>query len=148
MRSYDLPGGTFGLTAEEAQMAVRKMRADALGDPSHPLLNGNHPQHQDFVRFSSELTKIILQDESDQQDALQAEKLSDARAIVGDLLPAESMARGKKLLKTPGFLDGKMPSEERAALQKEIDSCFLVGCQPEPELNTPAETEDDDDDLS
>jgi len=147
MRSYDLPGGTFGLTAEEAQMAVRKMHADVRGDAEHPLMNQNHPQHQDFLKFSTQLHKIILENESDAKDAAAAQKLEDARVVTGDLTAAEALARGRELLKTPGYLDARMESKERAALQKEIDSLFLVGCQ-EPEPSTPAETEDDDDDLS
>jgi len=147
MRSYDVLGGTFGLTAAEAQMAVRKMHADVLADKEHPLLFLGHPQHADFVRFSSQLTKIILQDEADQQDALKAEKLEDARAVTGDLTAQQCLDRGRALLKTKGYLDGTMPEAERAELKKQIDAAFLCGCQ-ESEPSTPAETEDDDDDLS
>jgi hypothetical protein len=145
MRSYDVPGGTSGLTAAEAKMAVNKLHADARSDLEHPLLTGSHPQHQDFVRFSSELHRIIIQDEADQQDAAAAAKLEAARAIVGDRTPAESLARGRELLKTPGYLDGKMEPKERAALKRQIDAAFLVGCQePEPEPST-EEMENSDD---
>jgi len=146
MKSYDLPESD-SLTAAEAQMAVRKMHADARGDAEHPLMTQNHPQHQDFIKFSSQLTRIILQDEADQQDALKAERLEDARAVTGDLTPGECFARGKTLLKTKGYLvdDGTMSSEARAALKKEIDAMFLCGCQePEPSPLEEMETDADE----
>jgi len=138
MESYPVPSDPAGMTSEEAGAVLRQMYADGL---EHPLFDQNHPQHRDYVAYSTRLRRLIIQDESDQQDALQAQKLEDARAEVGDLTPAECMARGRALLKTKGYLDGTMESKERAALQKEIDSCFLVGCQ-EPEPN-PDEMEND-----
>ena len=146
MESYPVPSDPAGMTSEEAGAVLRQMYADGL---EHPLFDQNHPQHRDYVAYSTRLRRLILQDESDQQDALQAEKLEAAREVTGDLSSTECLARGKALLKTKGYLvdDGTMSSEARAALKKEIDAMFLCGCQ-EPEPSTPAETEDDDDDLS
>lgn len=141
MRSYDPPPETDDLTAKQAQAAVHKMHADVLADKEHPLLSGSHPQHGDFVKFSTQLHRIIIEAEADQQDALQAEKLEDARAEVGDLTSQQCLDRGKMLLATPGYLDGSMPQAERAKLKKEIDACYLVGSQPE--TSTPDETEND-----
>lgn len=150
MRSYDVPGGTSGLTAAEAKMAVNKLHADARSDLEHPLLTGNHPQHQDFLKFSTQLHRIICEAEADAKDAAAAAKLEDARAVTGDLTPAECMAHGRALLKTKGYLDGKMEPEARAELKKQIDAAFLVGCQepepePDPEPSTPEEEEIPDD---
>ena len=142
MRSYDPPPETDCLTAKQAQAVVHKMHADVLADPAHPLLNGAHPQHADFVRFSSQLHRIICEADAEAKDAAAAEKLEAARAVTGDLTAQQCLDHGRALLKTKGYLDGRMEPKERAALQKEIDSCFLVGCQPEPsteEMETDAD---------
>ncbi|MCX5653710.1 MAG: hypothetical protein NTY65_03545 [Planctomycetota bacterium] len=143
MRSYDPPDDPCDLTAEQAQRALNKMHADALSDKEHPYLNGNHPQNGDFSDYARRLHTIIATAESEEQDALEAEKFAAALEETGDLTPAECLARGRELLKTKGYLDGSLPQEERAALRKEIDAFFLVGCQ-EPE---PPEDEEISDDL-
>jgi hypothetical protein len=144
MQSYDPPPETDGLTPEQAQAAVHKMHADVLADKEHPLLTGGHPQHADFVRFSSQLHRVILEAEADAKAAVAAQKLEDARAVTGDRTPAACMAHGRALLKTKGYLDGTMPEAERAELKKQIDAAFLCGCQ-EPEPSPLDETEIDDD---
>jgi len=142
MKSYPVPSDPAGMTSEEAGAVLRQMYADGL---EHPLFDQNHPQHRDYVAYSTRLRRLIIQDESDQQDALQAQKLEDACEVTGDLSSTECLARGKALLKTKGFLDGTMPEAERAELKRQIDSLFLVGCQePEPEPST-EEMENSDD---
>jgi hypothetical protein len=150
MRSYDPPPETDGLTAAEASKRVNALNAACAGDPDHPYFCGNHAQHKDFVDYSRQLHRIIIEAEAEEKDAAAAQKLEDARAVTGDLTPAECMARGKKLLKTPGFLDGKMEPEARAELQRQIDAMFLVGCQepePEPEPEPSTEEMENSDDL-
>lgn len=146
MKSYDPPGETFGLTAEQAQAAVHKMHADVLADKDHPFFNGGHPQHADFVDYNTKLHRIIIESEAEEKDAAAAEKLAAARAVTGDLPPAECMAHGRALLKTKGYLvdDGTMSSEARAELKRQIDAAFLVGCQ-EPETSPLEEMETDAD---
>jgi hypothetical protein len=145
MRSYDISETDF-LTLEQAQAAINRLRADALNDREHPFLNANHPQCEDFAAFSRRLHAIIDDAEAEEKGAAQQEKLDAAREVTGGLSPADCLARGRVLLKTKGYLDGSMPQEERAALKKEIDALYLIGCQ-EPETSNPS-VEENDDDLS
>ena len=147
MRSYDPPPETDGLTAAEASKRVNALNAACAGDPDHPYFCGNHAQHKDFVDYSRQLHRIIIEAEAEEKDAAAAQKLEDARAVTGDLTAQQCLDRGRALLKTKGYLDGTMPEAERAELKKQIDAAFLCGCK-EPEPSTPAETEDNDDDLS
>lgn len=142
MRSYDPPGSTDDLTAEQAQQALNKMHADVQCDRDHPFGNANHAQHKDFSAYSTRLHTILATDEADRQDAAAAQALEDARDATGDLSPAECLTRGRELLKTAGFLSGSMPPDERAALGKEISALYLVGCQ-EPEPTQETEIDDD-----
>ena len=73
-----------------------------------------------------------------------AERLEDALAETQGLSPADCLDRGRALLKTPGYLSGEMPPDERAELKRQIDILYLVGCQ-EPETSPPEEMETDDD---
>ena len=145
MRSYDLPETDY-LTAKQAQQAINQLNANALSDREHPLLFSGHPQHQDFLKFSTQLHRTLCEAEADEKDAAAAAKLEDARAVTGELTAQQCMDRGRALLKTKGYLCGEMEPEKRAALKKEIDSCFFVGCQPEPEPepSTPDAEEDSD----
>jgi len=142
MKSYDVPETDF-LTPEQAQAAINRMHADALNDREHPFLNANHPQCEDFAAFSRRLRAIIDDAAAEEKDAAQQEKLEAAVAVTGDLSPVECLAKGRTLLKTKGYLSGEMAPEERAALKKEIDALYLVGCQ-EPEMNNPEDQEDDE----
>jgi hypothetical protein len=55
----------------------------------------------------------------------------------------ECLARGRALLRTPGYLDSSLPQAERDQLKKQIDAFYLVACQTEPEPSQEMEIDED-----
>lgn len=140
MQAYDPPPQEVDdLTPQEAQAALNALHAGGL---EHPLFDSNHPQHADFTRYSTKLYALIATAEAEAKDAAQAQELEDALAATDGMTPAECLTRARELMKTPGYVTGAMEPEESAKLAKEINSLYLVGCQPEP--STPEDQEDDE----
>ncbi len=48
MKTYELPSGD-GLSPAEAAAKLNAVSADMHADGEHPLLNKEHPQHQNFL---------------------------------------------------------------------------------------------------
>jgi hypothetical protein len=144
MQSYPSPDVPAFMTAEEAQRALNKMRADALSDREHPAFFSGHPQACDFNAYSQQLYRIIAEAEAEAKDAAAVQALEDARAETGDLTPAECLARAAKLGATPGYVTGTLPPDERAKLAKEIGALYLVGTRtPDPDAEQAEETGDE-----
>ncbi|HLB73121.1 MAG TPA: hypothetical protein VJJ98_03800 [Sedimentisphaerales bacterium] len=61
-KGYDLPDVDSVATPEQAAQAINRVFADAMGDSNHPYMNGNHPQHGDFLRTVAKLHEIRTQD--------------------------------------------------------------------------------------
>ncbi|MFC1762242.1 hypothetical protein ACFL6U_09190 [Planctomycetota bacterium] len=78
MPGYELPQ-TEGLSVEEAGQVINQLNGDWAGDPSHPLLNPLHPQHEDFTAAKNQLWAIKTQDDDQrpQMERLMAEGLAE-----------------------------------------------------------------------
>jgi len=49
----------------------------------------------------------------------------------GKLTPAESIARARELMQTPGYIDGSMPSATKERLDKEIAALYRAAQAPQ-----------------
>jgi len=129
METYDAPASTEGLTAEQAGQAGDKLRADILADTAHPFNDGNHALHDDFVRHFGALQRVVREGEAGAQAERSAAELAEALGEDAGLSPAESRARAKELLSTPGFVTqspGVMSEEKRGALTRKIHALYQV----------------------
>ena len=59
-KGYELPNVDEGTTPERAGEMLNKLYAEGLGDLSHPLMDGGHVQHKDFLKRMDELQTIKM----------------------------------------------------------------------------------------
>ena len=109
-KGYELPNVDEGTTPERAGEMLNKLYAEGLGDLSHPLMDGGHVQHKDFLKRMDELQTIKMSNDvmlTDLEKAMQAaldgvEERQNARVEEAQKLMDELVDLGFPRTKIPG----------------------------------------------